>query len=120
MEPSLTNTYCYSCKTFKALSEFMGYGAGGISKQLKTCNNCRQRFTQKRKRSVEINNNILEVIDIDFLSELITDLLENTSSNNQELHLHCQVNDISYKNLTNEHLSKELANKIIELVEDAD
>jgi hypothetical protein len=34
--------------------------------------------------------------------------------------LHCQVNDISDKNLTNEHLSKELANKIIELIEDAD
>ena len=34
--------------------------------------------------------------------------------------MHCQVNDISYKNLTNEHLSKELANKIIELIEDAD
>src|SRR5688500_8276099 len=118
-----SSTYCHSCKTFKALSEFMGYGAGGIFKQLKTCNNCRQRFTQKRKRSVEINNNqpnILEVIDIDFLSEVITNLLEDTTSNNQELHLHCQVNDSSYKNLTNEHLSKELANNIIEIIEDAD
>jgi len=63
---------------------------------------------------------MLEVVDIDFLSEVITNLLEEISSNNQELHLHCQVNDISYKNLTNEHLSKELANKIIELIEDAD
>ena len=123
MESSLTNTYRHGCKTFKASSEFMGYRASGISKQFKTCKNCRQRFTQKRKRSVETNNNqlnILEVVDIDFLSEVITNLLEEISSNNQELHLHCQVNDISYKNLTNEHLSKELANKIIELIEDAD
>ncbi|GES95944.1 hypothetical protein GLOIN_2v1778237 [Rhizophagus clarus] len=97
METSLTNTYCHGCKTFKALSEFMGHGANSISKQLKTCNNCRQRFTQKRKRSAVINNqpNILEVIDIDFLSEVITNLLEDTSSNNQELHLHCQVNDVN-------------------------
>ncbi|GBB99646.1 hypothetical protein RclHR1_35920001, partial [Rhizophagus clarus] len=126
METSLTNTYCHGCKTFKALSEFMGHGANSISKQLKTCNNCRQRFTQKRKRSAVINNqpNILEVIDIDFLSEVITNLLEDTSSNNQELHLHCQVNDVNdvsyHRNSTNEYLSKELANKIIELIEDAD
>ncbi|PKK68904.1 hypothetical protein RhiirC2_781673 [Rhizophagus irregularis] len=76
METFLTNTYFHGCKTFIALSEFMGHGANDIFKQLKTCNNCRQRFTQKRKRSaieiIEINNNqpnILEVIDIDFLSE---------------------------------------------------
>ncbi|RIA81411.1 hypothetical protein C1645_837063 [Glomus cerebriforme] len=97
MESSLTNTYCSSCKTFKTLSKFMGYG--------------------------EINNNqpnILEVIDINFLSETITSLLEDILSNNQELYLHCQVNDISYKNSINEHLSKELTNKIIELIEDAD
>src|SRR5687767_14067696 len=102
MESTL-DIYCNGCKTFKASSEFMGYGASGISKQLKTCNNCRQRFAQKRKRSaIETNNNqpnSLEVIDIDFLSEIIINLLENTPSNNQELHLHCQVNDVSYKNL---------------------
>ena len=42
-----SNTYCHSCKTFKA--EFMDYGAGGVSKQLKTCNNRRQRFTKNEK-----------------------------------------------------------------------
>ncbi|CAG8657688.1 11928_t:CDS:2 [Rhizophagus irregularis] len=65
METSLTNTCCNGCETFKALYEFMGHGAN------------------------EINNNqpnILEVIDIDFLSEVITILLEDTPSNNQELH----------------------------------
>jgi hypothetical protein len=54
----------------------------------------------------------LEVIDIDFLSEVIANLLEDTSPNNQELHLHCQINDISYKNSPNESLTKEHANKI--------
>jgi macrodomain Ter protein organizer (MatP/YcbG family) len=34
--------------------------------------------------------------------------------------LHRQVNNVSYRNSINEHLSKELANKIIELIEDAD
>ncbi|PKY35695.1 hypothetical protein RhiirB3_456900 [Rhizophagus irregularis] len=37
-----------------------------------------------------------------------------------KLHLHRQVNNVSYRNSINEHLSKELANKIIELIEDAD
>ncbi|GBB88527.1 hypothetical protein RclHR1_15060001 [Rhizophagus clarus] len=62
-------------------------------KKLKICNNCRQRFAKKRKRSAEINHDqtdVLEVIDIDILSEVITNLLEDASSNNQELHLHCQ------------------------------
>ena len=48
-----SNTHCTSCKAFKASSEFISYGAKGGSKQLKTCNNCRQRFQKsdkKRKR----------------------------------------------------------------------
>jgi len=41
------DTYCNGCKTFKISSEFIGYGTNGVSKQLKTCNTCRQRFAQK-------------------------------------------------------------------------
>ncbi|GBB99441.1 hypothetical protein RclHR1_03520021 [Rhizophagus clarus] len=71
---------------------------------------------KKRKWSTEINNDqpdVLEVIDINFLSEVITDLLENASPNNQELHLHCQISDIDYKNSPNENLTKELQKKLL-------
>ena len=67
METSLKN-YCNGCKSFKLLSEFISYGDKGI-KQLKTCNNCRQRFEKKWKTLVEIKNfqsSILEIVDIDF------------------------------------------------------
>ena len=71
-----SNTYCTSCKAFKALSEFISYGAKGGSKQLKTCNNCRQRFQKsdkKRKRYVEKNDSqpsTLDIVDIDFFNEV--------------------------------------------------
>ena len=45
-----SNTYCTSCKAFKASSEFISYGAKGVSKQLKTCDNCRQRFRKSDKK----------------------------------------------------------------------
>ena len=48
--------FCNGCKSFKLPSEFISYGNKGI-KQLKTCNNCRQRFGKKRKTLVEIKNN---------------------------------------------------------------
>jgi len=120
-----SNTHCTRCKAFKASSEFISYGAKGGSKQLKTCNNCRQRFQKsdkKRKRYVEKNDSqpsTLDIVDIDFFNEVITNLLENTFYN-QEFHLHCQVSNNSYENSTNELSTKELANKIIELIEDAD
>ena len=66
---------------------------------------------------MEIKNcqpSILEIVDIDFLSEMIMNLLED---NNQELYLHCWVSNISS---INEISTKELANKIIELIRDAD
>ena len=99
--------FCNGCKSFKLTSEFISYGAKGI-KQLKTCKNCRKRFDKKRKTHVETENscqsNILEIVDIDFLSELIINLLED---NNQELYLHCHVsNTVS----TDEISIKELAN----------
>ena len=87
------DTYCNGCKTFKALSEFMSHGAKDVPKQLKTCNDCHQRFAKKRKITNDSRPIVLEVVDIDFLGEVIMNLLEERSSNNQELHLHCQVND---------------------------
>ena len=62
----------------------------------------------------------MEIVDIDFLSKIILNLLEDTSSNNQheELYLHCRV--LSNINSTNEISTKKLANNIIELIEDAD
>jgi len=65
-----------------------------------------------------MKNSILEIIDMDFLSEIILNLLEDISNNN-ELHLHCCVRNINII-LTNEISTKELANKIVELIEDAD
>jgi len=62
----------------------------------------------------------LEIVDIDFLSEIILNLLEDTSSNNQHEKLYLQCRVLSNINSTNEILTKELANKIIELIEDAD
>ena len=60
--------FCNSCKFFKLTSEFISYGTKGV-KQLKTCNNCHQRFEKKRKALVEIKKNncqsdILEIVDI--------------------------------------------------------
>lgn len=106
MESTLKDNYCSGCKSIKPLTEFISYKAEKI-KQLKTCNNCHQIFEKKRKALVEIKNNsqpcILQVVDIDFLSEKIISLLNNTSSiNNQELHLHYQINNIS---LTNNEIS---------------
>ena len=62
-----SNNYCNGCKSFKSSSEFISYGSKGI-KQLKTCNNCRQRFEKKRKTLVEndCQPGILELVDIDF------------------------------------------------------
>ena len=89
-----------------------------ISKQYRTCTNCRQRFNNKRKRPAETNNlpdDELEIIDLEFLSEIVINLLKNTEPSGSELHLHCGVN-ISDCNDSN----KNLANEIIELIEDAD
>src|SRR5688572_19480810 len=115
-----SNTFCTGCNMFKALSEFI---SDGVKKQFKTCNKCRQRFqkfNKKRKRYVEIHDSqpsTLDIIDIDFLSEVIMNLLEDMPSEHQELHLHC---NISYENSTNDLSTKELANKIIDLIESAD
>ena len=54
---------------------------------------------------------ILEIVDIDFLSKMITNLLED---NNQKLYLHCRISNISSINEIS------TANKIIELIGDAD
>jgi hypothetical protein len=101
----------YFCKwkriliaTAVKLLKYHRYGTNGVSKQLKTCNIYHQRFAQKWKRCAEINNCLpddLEIIDIDYLTEVVMNLLEDISQNNQELYLHC-------------------ANNIVELIEDAD
>ncbi|CAB4493690.1 unnamed protein product [Rhizophagus irregularis] len=105
--------YCNGCKSFKPSFEFTSYGTKGV-KQFKTCNNCRQRFEKRRNTLVEIKNcqaDILEIIDIDFLSEIIINLLEDISSDNQELYLHCRVSNTSFNNVIS---TKEIADKIIE------
>lgn len=116
MELSLTHSYCNGCKTFKLFSEFIGYKNESVSKQFKTCNNCRQRLAKKRKNNVEIDenqlNNQFEIIDVDFLSEIITNLLNDEPSN--KLHLHCGVRISNHEN------SKEFVDKIVELIEDTD
>jgi hypothetical protein len=59
------------------LFEFISYGTKGV-KQFKTCNNCHQRFEKRRKNSCSNKNcqtDILEIIDIDFLSEIIINLI---------------------------------------------
>ena len=107
-------TYCSGCKTFKILSEFTNH-TKDIFKQLKTCNNCRQRFTNKRKRSVTDDNQLnseFEIVDLDLLSETIMKLLKNVQS---ELHFHCKIN-----NSNDNNSSKDLANEIVELIEVAD
>jgi hypothetical protein len=110
------DTYCNGCKTFKASSEFIGSEANGISKQLKTCNNCRQRFTIKRKKLEKTDDDLLdselELVDLDHLSETITELLENVQS---ELHFHYEIDISNYNNS-----SKDIANEIVKLIEDAD
>ena len=116
------DTYCNGYKTFKISSEFIGYGTNGISKQLKMCNTCHQRFAQKRKRCVKINNSQpddLEIIDIDYLTEVVMNLLEDISQNNQELHLHCRIST-NYENSIKELSNKEIANNIVELIKDVD
>ncbi|CAG8488973.1 8730_t:CDS:2 [Cetraspora pellucida] len=85
--------YCNGCKTFKSCHEFMGYDARGAPKQFKTCDKCRPRLNKKPKRPLESDDDVqlhneYEVIDIEFLSEAVTTLLESTS---QELHLNCKV-----------------------------
>src|SRR5438046_2437283 len=116
MELSLTHSYCNGCKTFKLFSEFIGYRDESVFKQFKTCNNCHQRLAKKRKNTVEIDknqlNNQFEIIDINFLSEIITNFLKDKPLN--KLHLHCGVKISNYEN------SKKFADKVVELIEDTD
>ncbi|CAB4423647.1 unnamed protein product [Rhizophagus irregularis] len=112
-----TYSYCHGCKTSKLSSEFTSYETENISKEFKTCNKCRQRFAKKRKKLTEINkdqpNDQFEIVDIDFLSEIVMNLLKDDTANNS-LHLHCGVKINNHEN------PKEFANKIIEFIEDAD
>ncbi|CAG8793333.1 10_t:CDS:1, partial [Cetraspora pellucida] len=111
--------YCNGCKTFKSCNEFMGYDAKGASKQFKTCNKCHPRFNKKpKKRPLESDDTQShdenEVIDIEFLSEIVTTLLKSTP---QELHLNYEVN------IANKNLGKDISyvtNSIVDLIEDAD
>ena len=79
MEPFLTDTlYCSGCKTFKLSSAFTDNETRGAFKKFKTCDSCRQRFSNRRKRPIRMDDNILdgefselEIIDLDFLSKTI-------------------------------------------------
>ena len=116
MEPFLTDTlYCSGCKTFKLSSAFTDNETRGASKKFKTCDSCHQRFSNKRKKPIRMDDNLLdselEIIDLDFLSESVTGSLENVQS---EFHFHREINISSYNNS-----SKDLINEIVELIEDA-
>ena len=104
------NNYCNGCKTFKASSEF---NDNNKAKEFKTCNDCCQRFSNKQKiLDDNLHNSELEVVDLDFLSKTIMELLEYVHS---ELNFHYKINISNYNNS-----NKDLANEIVELIEDAD
>ncbi|RGB24881.1 hypothetical protein C1646_772486 [Rhizophagus diaphanus] len=94
---SSTYSYCHGCKTSKLSSEFMSYETENISKEFKTYQ----------------SNDQFEIVDIDFLSKIVINLLKDDTANNL-LHLHCGVKINNHEN------PKEFANKIIEFIEDAD
>ena len=126
--------FCKSCKTLKASIDFMGFDAKETPKKFRSCRNCRQKFREsnekrKRKEFAETDDdNQIEIIDMDFLSEIVH---ENMLLSSSESHLHYKININSYVDLsltfpnedfenTDDSLFKDLANEIVELIEDVD
>ncbi|CAG8496042.1 17232_t:CDS:1 [Cetraspora pellucida] len=116
MNPSSTDPFCDSCKKFKPVIEFMGHDAKNTPKRFQTCNYCRQRFSNKRKRSANTDDtflaNDLEIVELDCLSEIVVKFLESTQSG---LHFHYGISIRDYNGS-----DKELANEIVKLIENAD
>ncbi|CAG8848383.1 922_t:CDS:1, partial [Racocetra persica] len=83
-----------------------------------TCNGCRQNSSNKRKRSITTDdtlfNDELEIIELDFLSESVVEVLENAQSNS-DFHFHCGINIRNY-----DGSNKDLASEIVEQIENAD
>ncbi|CAG8839787.1 8462_t:CDS:1, partial [Cetraspora pellucida] len=114
MESTLTY-YCGGCKTFKPISEFES-NRDNIS-QFQTCSNCRQKRAGKRKKCAEINKSHKdqpEIIDIDYLDHILTELLEDAQENGLEF---CFCYEII---IDNHSSTKEIANDVVELIEDID
>ncbi|CAG8844047.1 17876_t:CDS:1, partial [Racocetra persica] len=81
-----------------------------ISTKFLTCNCCCQKSSNKQKRSMTTNdtlfNDELEIIELDFLSESVAEILENALSN-LDFHFHCGINIRNY-NGSNKDLESEI------------
>ncbi|CAG8671241.1 4673_t:CDS:1, partial [Dentiscutata heterogama] len=73
MDSSSTDPYCNGCKKFKPINEFIGNDKNNIPTKFLTCNCCRQKSSNKWKRSITTDdtlfNDELEIVELDFLSE---------------------------------------------------
>ncbi|CAG8804622.1 37040_t:CDS:1 [Gigaspora margarita] len=118
MDSSLTDPYCNGCKKFKPINEFMGNDINNIPTKFLTCNCCRQKSFNKWKRSKTTDdtlfNDKLEIIELDFLSKSVVEILENTQSNS-DFHFHCGINIRNYIGS-----NKDLASEIVEQIENID
>src|SRR4051812_31812003 len=109
MESTAETSICSRCRFTKPVNEFMGFGAKGISKQFRTCNNCRNKTVNQyntKKRRVETEENdemeqenekFLEIIEPDSFCDYIAQLLqlfstqlENDTENTPPFHFQCE------------------------------
>ncbi|CAG8788159.1 23505_t:CDS:1, partial [Racocetra persica] len=83
-----------------------------------TCNCCHQKSSNKRKRSITTDdtlfNDELKIVELDFLSESVAEILENALSNS-DFHFHCGINIRNYNGS-----NKDLASEIIKQIENVD
>ena len=126
--------FCTGCRITKSVNEFMGFGAKGISKQFRTCNNCRNRTatnhknTKKRHADIEINEEMeqeneepLEIIEpdsfCDYIAQFFLSPLENNTENTENIpsSLKCEVDISSF-----DKSAKEIADELVEFIEDVD
>lgn len=127
--------FCTGCRITKSVNEFIGFGAKGISKQFRTCNNCRNRTaanhknTKKRHTDTEINEEMeqeneesLEIIEpdsfYDYIAQFFPSPLENNTENTENIpsfHFKCEVDISSF-----DKSAKEIADELAELIEDVD
>ncbi|CAG8698706.1 27998_t:CDS:2, partial [Racocetra persica] len=79
---------------------------------------CCQKSSNKWKRSITTDNTLfndaLEIIELDFLSESVVEVLENSQSNS-DFYFHCGINIRNY-----DGSNKNLASEIIEQIENVD
>ncbi|CAG8655004.1 13603_t:CDS:2 [Cetraspora pellucida] len=118
MDSSLTDPYCNGCKKFKPINEFIENDKNNIPTKFLICNCCCQKSSNKWKRSITTDdilfNDELEIVELDFLSESVAEILENTLSNS-DFHFHCEINIRNYNSS-----NKDLASEIIEQIENVD